>query len=68
MEVFRFNIIPTEEFMKREQFRQSVNNCKSCGAAMEFKYQQIYSMDLLQEEAQCPCCRTEKESSQHRIH
>lgn len=68
MEVFRFNIIPTEEFIKREQFRQLMNNCKTCGNAKEFKYHQIYSMDLLQEEATCPACLTDTESSHHRIH
>lgn len=68
MEVFKFNIIPTEEFIKREQFRKSVNNCKNCGAAMEFKYNHMHSMNLIQEGAQCPCCPSKKEVQQHLIH
>nr|WP_295902421.1 hypothetical protein [uncultured Bdellovibrio sp.] len=68
MEVFRFNIIPTEEFNKREDFRKAVNNCEICGAALEFSYKQENAFAVLQEEAKCSCCDSEKEPTRHRVH
>lgn len=67
MEVFRFNIIPTEEYNKRENFRTSVNNCDICGGALEFSYRQMEDIAVLQEESKCPCCDSEKEPTRHRI-
>ncbi|WII71649.1 hypothetical protein QJS83_14365 [Bdellovibrio sp. 22V] len=68
MEVFRFNIIPTEEFNKREDFRKAINNCEICGSALEFSYQQLSEFAVLKEDAQCPCCDFIKEATNHRVH
>nr|BFD59914.1 hypothetical protein CKG001_20210 [Bdellovibrio sp. CKG001]BFD67200.1 hypothetical protein HAGR004_22220 [Bdellovibrio sp. HAGR004] len=68
MEVFRFNILPTEEFLKRESFRQAINNCEQCGTALEFSYKQMTEHAVLSEEASCPCCEQKQEARHHRIH
>lgn len=68
MEVFRFNIIPTEEFIKRETFRQAINNCQQCGTALEFSYKQMSEHHVLSEEASCPCCALKQEAQNHRVH
>lgn len=68
MEIFRFNIIPTEEFMKREAFRQSVQNCSQCGKHLEFNYQQLKEESVLQEDSKCSHCAHEPESTRHRVH
>lgn len=67
MEIFRFNIMPTEEFEKREKFRQDESLCQQCGAALEFSYQQLSSHSVLQEDSQCPHCSHQKQS-RHRVH
>ncbi|KYG60855.1 hypothetical protein [Bdellovibrio bacteriovorus] len=68
MEIFKFNILPTEEFNKREDYRKAVNNCDICGGALEFSYEQAAEFHVLQEKAQCPCCSSEKEPRNHRVH
>lgn len=68
MEVFKFNIIPTEEYNKREDYRKAINNCDICGGALEFSYNQMSEFAVLQEDAKCPCCSSEKESTRHRVH
>lgn len=68
MGVFKFNIIPTEEFIKRESFKQAVNNCELCGAPVEFSYRQDSEICVLAEEAKCPVCAKERETSHHRVH
>ena len=67
MEVFKFNIIPTEEFNKREAFRKAINNCEACGTALEFSYKQLNEFAVLSEEASCPCCALIKEEN-HLVH
>ncbi len=67
MEVFRFNIIPTEEFEKREKFRLEEALCDQCGTALEFSYQQLEEHFVLQEDSQCPHCNQQKQS-RHRVH
>ncbi|HEX7673669.1 MAG TPA: hypothetical protein VF412_05835 [Bdellovibrio sp.] len=68
MEVFKFNIIPTDEFIKRESFKQSVNNCELCHGPLEFNYRQDSEISVLQEEAKCTVCLKEKETACHRVH
>lgn len=68
MEVFKFNILSNEEFIKREGFRQSVNNCELCSAPLEFNYRQLEKHNVIQEEAKCPVCAKERDASQHRVH
>lgn len=68
MEIFKFNIIPTDEFIKRESFRNSVNNCDLCSAPLEFNYRQLAEHAVLQEEAKCPVCAKEHSPTQHRVH
>ncbi|XGC79588.1 hypothetical protein ACES2L_09645 [Bdellovibrio bacteriovorus] len=67
MEVFKFNIIPTEEFLKRENFRMSVQNCELCGGPMEFDYQQSKEDAVIQENGKCQVCAHERKSSLHRV-
>jgi hypothetical protein len=67
MEVFKFNILPTDEFIKRESFRQAVNNCELCGGPREFNYRQLAEHNVLQEESKCTVCAKEHEPTQHRI-
>lgn len=68
MEVFKFNIISTEEFIKRESFKNTVNNCELCCAPVEFSYRQDTACSVLQEEAKCPACAKERDLAHHRVH
>lgn len=67
MEVFRFSIISTEEFERREDFRKSISCCPQCNNALEFSYQQDSQFAVLQEESNCPFCLYKPEVSRHRV-
>ena len=67
MEVFKFTIIPTEEYEKREQFRHVMSKCSECRNALEFSYQQDEQFAVLQEDSHCPNCAHQPESTRHRV-
>ncbi|MNJ94769.1 hypothetical protein D3C87_124710 [compost metagenome] len=56
MEIFRFNILPQEEILKREAFKNSLSCCQNCGTELEFQYTDFSAYNTLREEADCSCC------------
>jgi len=68
MEIFKFNIIPTEEFIKRESFRNTINNCDLCNAPLEFNDRQLANHADLQEQTKCPVVAKEPSPTPHRVH
>lgn len=66
MEIFRFNILPDEEFTKREIFKQSLLNCQLCGSELQFEHK-IESQQV-HEEGHCPSCRIRMKKQTHNLH
>ena len=65
MEIFRFNILPDEEFSKRELFKHSLMNCQVCGGDLKFEHNKEAS--TMNEAAQCPCCKISLKAQTHTL-
>jgi|GEM_PF-5333859 hypothetical protein len=59
MEIFRINILPEAELMKREAFKTEMNCCHACGTTLEFSYTEISAYSVMREEACCSQCSTQ---------
>lgn len=68
MEIFRFNILPDEEFTQREMFKMSVLNCQVCGTDLKFKHHFEEKLNRVQEEGHCAICCVQMKPTQHPVH
>lgn len=62
MEIFRFNIVPDEEFTARELFKRSILNCQICGEDLQFDHKKQNVSATVKEEAHCPSCHIQLKS------
>lgn len=67
MEIFRFNILPLEEVERREAFKEAINNCPHCGAALEFRVEIDLASNLLKEEGHCKACEAQIRTEMHSL-
>lgn len=67
MEIMRFNILPDDEYCKREIFKQSILNCQLCGSDLEFTYETTAPHEI-HEEARCPSCCISMKKQSHGVH
>jgi hypothetical protein len=67
MEIFRFNILPMADIERREAFKEAVNNCPHCGAALEFQVEIYERENRLKEDGHCPSCSVHVRTEVHDI-